>query len=176
MRELFVGWFDYYAERASNRLAGLTDGEYLWEPVPNCWSVRWSGEHTVVDWSFPPPNPEPVTTIAWRLVHVSSMLREHGLRAVAFEGGRAKHVPPSEVPGNAPDALASFVRAMRRWKYDIEHVSEARLGERLGPEAGPYANDVVASFIEHIHDEFIHHTAEIALLRDLYRNRRQFRG
>jgi hypothetical protein len=40
VRELFVGWFDYYAARTEERLAGLTDAEYLWEPVANCWSVR----------------------------------------------------------------------------------------------------------------------------------------
>jgi hypothetical protein len=31
--------------------------------------------------------------------------------------------------------------------------------------------DPVASFVEHIHDEFIHHAAEIAVLRDLSRCR-----
>jgi hypothetical protein len=31
-------------------------------------------------------------------------------------------------------------------------------------------------FIEHIRDEFIHHTAEIALLRDLYRYTRDGDG
>ena len=38
-------------------------------------------------------------------------------------------------------------------------------------EGGQFAADPVASFVEHIHDEVIHHTAEIALLRDLYRCR-----
>ena len=31
------------------------------------------------------------------------------------------------------------------------------------------ADENVATFVEHIHDELIHHAAEIALLRDLYR-------
>ena len=33
------------------RLDGLTDDEYLWEPVPDCWSVRPGG----IDFAFPAP-------------------------------------------------------------------------------------------------------------------------
>ncbi|MBC8076520.1 MAG: DinB family protein, partial [Chloroflexales bacterium] len=32
--------FDFARERLANRLVGLTDDEYLWEPVPHCWSIR----------------------------------------------------------------------------------------------------------------------------------------
>ena len=32
--------FDYVHARLLDRLAGLGDGEYFWEPVPGCWSVR----------------------------------------------------------------------------------------------------------------------------------------
>jgi hypothetical protein len=32
--------FDYVHGRFLDRLAGLSDGEYFWEPVPGCWSVR----------------------------------------------------------------------------------------------------------------------------------------
>ncbi len=171
LRELFIGWFDYYAARATERLDGLTDDEYLWQPVANCWSIRIDGDTYVVDWEWPPPEPAPVTTIAWRLVHVCSMLSEHGLRAVAFEGGKENNVPPSQVPSTASDARVVWDRSIERWKHDIAAVPEPRLWEPLGPEAAPFGDDPVASFIEHIHDEFVHHTAEIALLRDLYRCR-----
>ena len=144
LRELFIGWFDYYAGRATDRFAGLTDDEYLWEPAAG------------------------VSTIQWRLVHVSSVLREHGFRPVAFESGKANFIDPSEEPSTAAGATALFARAIEQWKGDLRAVTEARLWEPLGPEAEDFANDTVGSFIEHIHDEFIHHTAEIALLRDLY--------
>jgi hypothetical protein len=171
LRELFIGWFDYYAARATDRFAGLTDDEYLWEPVADCWSIRRVDNEWVADFAWPPPDPAPVATIAWRLVHVCSNLTEHGLRPVAFERGRADHVPPSQVPPTASEALAVLERSMQRWKDDLVVVTEARLWEPLGPEADDFADDTVASFVEHIHDEFIHHTAEIALLRDLYRCR-----
>ena len=62
------------------RLAGLSDEEYLWEPVAGSWSVRprdvatapmaaGAGAFTI-DWAFPEPTPAPFTTIAWRLGHV----------------------------------------------------------------------------------------------------------
>jgi hypothetical protein len=49
------------------RLDGLTDDEYFWEPVPDCWTLHPDGS---IDFAYPPPQPEPVTTIAWRLAHV----------------------------------------------------------------------------------------------------------
>jgi len=48
------------------RLDGLTDDEYLWQPVPACWTVHTDS----VDFTYPPPQSEPFTTIAWRLAHV----------------------------------------------------------------------------------------------------------
>ena len=72
----------HWTSQLRPRLDGLTDAEYLWEPVPGCWSVRprgtssapvqgGSGE-TVIEFAFPEPVPAPVTTIAWRLGHVIS--------------------------------------------------------------------------------------------------------
>jgi hypothetical protein len=62
------------------RLAGLTDEEYFWEPVPGCWSVRWREEASpelargagkfVAEFARPEPVPPPPTTIAWRLAHL----------------------------------------------------------------------------------------------------------
>ena len=50
----------------------------------------------------------------------------------------------------------------------------ARLGPEeltrpVGPAEGPFANEPMASLITHINREALHHGAEIALLRDLYR-------
>src|SRR4051812_20401708 len=49
------------------RLDGLTDDEYFWCPVPNCWTVHSDGS---IDFEHPAPEPVPFTTIAWRLAHV----------------------------------------------------------------------------------------------------------
>src|ERR1700704_783274 len=95
--------FDWARKRLTDRMAGpegdsgtgvnieippMTDDEYLWEPVPNCWSIRprsaGPGPRATAlvgagDWGrdsgFPDePWPPPFTTIAWRLGHLSEML------------------------------------------------------------------------------------------------------
>jgi hypothetical protein len=43
------------------------------------------------------------------------------------------------------------------------------VGRLLGPRGGPYAEDPMAELIAHTNREVMHHGAEIALLRDLYR-------
>src|SRR2546429_9810396 len=51
-------------ERLRGRIEGLTDEEYLWEPVAGCWSIRrredggWRGGRAL---SAPPPAPLPTT-------------------------------------------------------------------------------------------------------------------
>ena len=61
---------DYAYQRTRSRLAGLTDDEYFWEPVPGCCTVRRtdSGDYRADD-ADRPGNP-PFTTIAWRLWHL----------------------------------------------------------------------------------------------------------
>ncbi|HTS98053.1 MAG TPA: DinB family protein [Streptosporangiaceae bacterium] len=63
--------------RLTDRIEGLTDEEYFWEPVAGCWSLRPGGEGR---WHLdggggggPAPDPVPVTTIAWRLGHLGGM-------------------------------------------------------------------------------------------------------
>ena len=172
LRDLLLSTFDYVAGRIRDRLDGLTDDEYFWEPVPGCWTLRPApGGGFVGDWAEPAPDPPPVTTIAWRLTHIIWVIGEHGLTPVAFHGGKADWHDPSVYPGSAADALGHFDRAAEVWRGELAAVSEDRLWQPMGPEAGPFADASSAAFVEHIHDELIHHGAEVALLRDLYRAR-----
>ena len=41
---LLLEQFDKAREMAEVRLRGLGDEEYLWEPAPDCWSLRRRGE------------------------------------------------------------------------------------------------------------------------------------
>ncbi len=66
--------------RLTDRLKGLTDDEYFWKPGSNCWTVTESSEGYRKEWEeLPDGAVEPVTTIAWRLCHIS----EDVLRAFA---------------------------------------------------------------------------------------------
>ena len=50
-------------------------------------------------------------------------------------------------------------------------LGEDGLARPCGPAEGPYAREPMATLVLHIHREVIHHGAEVALLRDLYRAR-----
>ncbi|WP_318275774.1 DinB family protein, partial [Streptomyces pharetrae] len=108
--------YDFARERLADRMTGpvmdsgdgadtevgpMTDEEYLWEPVPGCWSIRprvkGPGPRAtflagVGDWGrdaapYPHPWPPPFTTIAWRLSHpVWTLLRVQAPRAPPGEG------------------------------------------------------------------------------------------
>jgi hypothetical protein len=168
LQQLFITTFDHYAQRTVDRFTGLTDDEYFWEPAEPSWSVRKGPDGWQVDGEAGLEVP-PVTTIAWRLVHVIYCLQDHGMRPVAFEQKPAAWGPPTVIPPDAATALTALDTAIAAWRRDLEATDDTRLWVPLGDEAGPYAKDSVAAFVEHIHDELIHHTAEIALLRDLYR-------
>ena len=78
------------------RLAGLTDDEYFWEPVPECWTVRRDADGAwTVDWHWPEPQPPPFTTIAWRIVHIG---RAIGIRTNTFFP-QGRDIRGSDEPG-----------------------------------------------------------------------------
>ena len=179
---LLVGQLEFYWDvHLWPRLEGLTDEEYFWEPVEGCWSLRRGADGRwrldgVWPEASPPPSPAPVTTIAWRLVHVGATCLANRASAFFGDGGvpagadmfDPRHVP-ADLPGDAEAALAFLERSYRRWHVGIAGLDEEGLRRPLGPRGGPYAEDPMAELVAHISREVMHHGAEIALLRDLYR-------
>ena len=170
MKDHLVSLSDYVWQRTGKRLGGLGDDEYLWEPVPGCWSVRDRGDGQYqADGVQPAPQPPPFTTIAWRLAHLTAC---YG----ADRNGRFLHVPlePAVLstdgrrPGTAAAALDLLDRAHARWRRHLTAVPAEAMADLLGPVAGPFAEGTIAGFVLHMVDEFVHHGAELALLRDLY--------
>ena len=150
------------------RLMGLTDHEYFWEPVANCWNLHPDGS---IDFSHPPPQPEPVTTIAWRLAHVIVgvlAMRNHA----HFDGPPADYQSWSYAT-DADTALQQLDEAYRRWNDGVRRLSEADLARPVGTAEGDWAEHPMIELVLHINREVIHHGAEIALLRDLYIHTRQ---
>jgi DinB superfamily len=174
---LLVGQLEFYWDvHLWPRLVGLTDEEYFWEPVEGCWSLRRDGDGR---WRLdhgPERDPPPVTTIAWRLVHIGATCLAN--RASTFFGDGTvpadadmfdpRHVP-ADLPGDAEAAVVFLERSYRRWRDGVAGLDEEGLRRPLGPRGGPYAEDSMAELIVHISREVVHHGAEIALLRDLYR-------
>ena len=156
--------------RTRARLEGLTDAELMWEPAVGCWSVRRGPDgQPAADWS-PMPDRPPLTTIAWRIWHLCEVYgaarNEQWLRGTDDGGAGARVVPAL----TAAEALAALDLAHGWWRTVLTSLTEADLGEPLGPQAGPYAEADKAAFVLHQLDEAIHHGAELGVLRDLYAN------
>jgi hypothetical protein len=157
------------------RLAGLTDDEFFWEPAPGCWSLR-SDENGgyVLDKSEPVPEPPPVTTLAWRIVHVATAMSTRTSTFFGPETGKDMFDPihqPARLPGSAEQGLRFLADAYRDWHDAIAALDRAELERPLGPKGANYAAEPMVALIVHINREVMHHGGEICLLRDLYRMR-----
>lgn len=191
--------FDFACERLANRMAGpvmdsgdgsetevgpMTDEEYFWEPVQACWSVRLRaagpGPRATLlagtgDWgrdtaSYPHPWPPPFTTIAWRLSHLSEML---SLRADHTAGGHTLTRDDYRISGDVAGAVAAFDAGATAWRKALLSIDDAAL-DTVGYCTYPHGSDPEEPFIDivwWVNQEVLHHGAEIALIRDLYRAR-----
>jgi DinB superfamily len=165
LRDEFLGLSDYVWQRLADRLVGLTDAEYLWEPVSGCWNIRpgpaglWE-----LDFIRPEPDPKPVTTIAWRLAHLTTDIRFRPWLGLEPRSERAQ----ATVPLTAQTAVAAVLATMAERHEDLLEMTEVALWEPIGAIGGVFAESTRVAWVLHILDEVIHHGAEIALLRDLF--------
>ena len=187
--------YDHATERLLARLRGptidsgdgeevavpaLTDEEYLWEPAPGAWSVRRRADGpgrgaTVLvgagewgrDGGRPHPYPPPVTTIAWRMHHLTEMLLG---RADWTVGAHAFLEEEMVVSGDAASGLAALGHAVDAWRAALVAADDAALdtvGHSTYPDGGD-AEEPFLGIVWWVNQEVLHHGAEIALLRDLY--------
>jgi hypothetical protein len=167
----------HWREQLRSRLDGLTDDGYLWEPVAGCWSLRPRAAATaamaagagdiVADYEYPEPDPAPVTTIAWRMGHVA--IGVLGARAAAHFGGPPVDYATTDWSLTAAGGLALLDQHYAAWITGVCGLDETALARPCGPAEGPYADYPLGALVLHITREVLHHGAEIALLRDLYR-------
>jgi hypothetical protein len=169
-----VGQLEFYWDaHLRPRLDGMTDEEYLWEPVDGCWSLRKGPDGRYELDRGRPSDPPPFTTIAWRLVHIGAYCLAN--RANAFFTDNTDLVMfdprlvPTDLPGTAADAIAFLERSYSQWHDGIASLDEEALRRPLGPRGAGFADDPMAALVLHISREVMHHGGEICLLRDLYR-------
>ena len=169
-----IGWHWDHQLRA--RLDGLTDDEYFYEPVPGCWNLHPRGSGTApvqagsgamtIDFAFPPPEPPPFTTIAWRLGHV--IVGVLGMRNASHFGRTPTDYQSFDYAATATEALEQLRAEYATWQAGVEALGEEGLARPCGEAEGAFADYPMAALVLHINREFIHHLSEICLLRDLY--------
>lgn len=169
----------HWENHARPRLDGLSDEEYLWEPVAGAWSVRPAGTAATtqaigsgdweIDFALPEPRPAPVTTIAWRLGHL--IVGVFGARAASHFGFRPYAYNTWDYAGTAQGALAQLDETYAAWLAGVRGLDSGALARAVGEAEGPFAEHPMAELVLHINREAIHHLAEIALLRDLWAHR-----
>ncbi|GAA2595596.1 DinB family protein [Dactylosporangium fulvum] len=157
----------HWTNQLRDRLDGLTDDEYFWEPAPGCWSVRpGAGAAMTIDFMMPVPDPAPFTTIAWRLGHV--IVDVLAARNAAQFGRAPIDRRSFDYAATAAEALAQLDAEYATWTAGVESLGEAGLARPCGATEGPYAEFPLAVLVLHINRELIHHLAEVCLLRDLH--------
>jgi hypothetical protein len=184
MRQVLIDLDEQWAPRLLKRLESMTDDEYLWEPVPDAWSVRTAGDGTwEAEWSHPEPDPAPFTTIAARLWHLGARPWSVPAARSVDEAVERQFVSPYAPPGHSgreacgssADAARSIDQQRRSRREVWESLSDDELAGQLGRRAHIYGETSWFDLELHHLDEHIHHAAEVALLRDLYRVRNKLR-
>ncbi|MBA3368542.1 MAG: DinB family protein [Geodermatophilaceae bacterium] len=182
--ELLLVQMDEAYERLSRRLEGLSDEEYLWQPLPGGWSIRRGTEgRWAADYDFPDPIPAPFTSIAWRLLHIADckiMYHEYAY------GAGSLTFADLEAPRTASSTLARLAKGQQLLRDDLTGLADdAALDADVGTNWGEQSSGQAApghvldggkkvpawrifwTMIEH--DAW--HGGEIGTMRDLYRNR-----
>ena len=129
----------------------------------------WGKGEWVVENSWTPPSPPPVTTIAWRLLHGYDCQNDFIARGL--------HLGPQDwndigVPGHAAGAVALMSGLLRRIDGRLAEAGtdDERLRRPADGDDRPAWAAVSYGFLE-----ATHHCAEIGVLRDLYRDRDRHR-
>jgi hypothetical protein len=136
--------------------------------VSSCWTVRPDAAvpgRWKIDYDWPPPQPAPLTTIAWRLVHLANgnwIYWEH-----AFGLG-VRTFPDLQIPDTTGDACSYWRDSREPISVWLEDATDDDLRQLRPSHQGKprTAGEVMMILV----DEQIHHGAEIALLRDLFQS------
>ncbi|WP_208113047.1 DinB family protein [Actinorugispora endophytica] len=148
--------FEFHLER-------LEPEDFLWEPVPYCWTLRRGADgEWAPDWAETEPDPVPVPTIAWVGWHIGWWW------TTTIDHARGRTPPDrTEVgwPGGGPAAV-EWLRGLRaRWLEVLDGLSDADLD---APAPFPWQDDpdkTVAHMLAWVNAELMKNAAEIGQLR-----------
>lgn len=175
--DLLIGQLAFYWDmHLRPRLDGLTDEEYFWEPVAGSWTVRPDADGNYRSDLGADTDPAPVTTIAWRMMHIAVgcfVIRTSAFFGDASAGVDADMFDPRHVPADLPHTAAEAVTFLddsyREWHGHVSRLGDEGLRAPLGPKGAYFSAEPMAALIMHLNREVMHHGGEIGLLRDLFR-------
>ena len=160
-------------ENAWRYFEGLTDDELHWEPAPEMWGLRLKTELRTpleegappgdwwVDSVFPRPAIEPLTTIGWRVVHLT--LGTWNWNAIIA----GREVPPEpSIPGDATNLVALWRSVLDEFVALADELDD----EALAEDVDAWRGKVKRSFLlSHVTLEIAFHSSEVGTLRHLKR-------
>ena len=161
--------------RLDSMLVGLADVEFFWEPADGCWTVHRRGDDRgfttdgagdwVIDYVLPEPDPAPVTTSGWRLVHMANC----NIVYWDYAFGPATLTFDLDIPSTADTAVERLRESQSMLLTTLDSLDETELDTPVATNWGEMW-PTYRIFTAMTHEQY-HHGAEISLLRDLYRNR-----
>ncbi|AGL17593.1 DinB family protein [Actinoplanes sp. N902-109] len=141
VRDDLVETWEHVGGRLLHRMAGLTEAEWRRQPAAD---ARLS--------------------LRWRLDHLAEVLWAERNTVWLGTGIAGAPGPPATSAGEAVDRVR---RGLAHVTGMVRELTDPGLLAPVGAAAGGYAAATRLSFVLHLLDEFIHHSAEAALLRDL---------
>jgi len=150
--------------RLRKRIDGLTDDEFFWEPARDCWTIYEDRRgHWTYHYAIPDPDPAPMTTIGWQLIHLATckvMYHE-------WAYGRARLTfPEIVIPHTAPAAIEMLDRSHLTLAGALNGLSDQELDEPRKTNWGELWPAWRIFWTMADHDAF--HGGVIGYLRDLY--------
>lgn len=165
----FLAQWDYFTGVLFERLKGMTDEEYLWQPVERMLSVRFvDGRPTPDQHGLDPTGDEaPPRTIAWSVGHLGAGTAE---RADYLVGKHRLQRGDLTWPMTAAEGVAFLRDGLDQWRGGLATMTDADL-DTVGRSAFPWGLDPTLPLIDivwWVNKELIYHASEIWLMRDLY--------
>lgn len=154
---------------ALERIDGLTDEEFWWLPEPDASTLAPNAQGKLRPAPLPDESPR-TRTIALLIGHLGDM---GIMRADYTNGGHTLTPDDLDWPDNATDGISFLRDSWATWRDALSSLEDHEL-DVVGRSAFPWGLDPGLPIIDiawWMNRELIHHTAEIAFVRDLYARR-----
>jgi hypothetical protein len=101
------------------------------------------------------------------MCHIADNFTED--RVARFFGREYPDDPAASHPATAAEGIAYVEHAYALWRSYLNALEAQRLWDKLGASAGARSEEPLVRFLLQYLEEFAHHAAEVAVVRDLYR-------